>query len=73
MCLEKACQQDVTMLSFYQIVTKLSLTTCEQDVFATGLQQHCQQDVTMLSYYKVATRLSLMHNLSTRCVVLCSQ
>ena len=33
-----------------------NLTTCQQDVFATGLWQACQQVVTML---QVATRLSL--------------
>ena len=27
----------VTMLLFYQVATRLSLTTCQQDVFATGL------------------------------------
>jgi hypothetical protein len=36
--------------------TRNNLTTCQQDVFATGLWQACQQVVTML---QVATRLSL--------------
>jgi hypothetical protein len=40
-------------------VTRKNLTTCQQDVFATGLQQACQQVVTMLLFYQVATRLSL--------------
>ena len=39
--------------------TRDNLTTCQQDVFATGLQQACQQVVTMLLFYQVATRLSL--------------
>jgi hypothetical protein len=36
-----------------------NLTTCQQDVFATGLLQACQQVVTTLLFYQVATRLSL--------------
>jgi hypothetical protein len=47
------------LLLFYQVATRLSLTTCQQDVFATDLQQACQQVVTMLLFYQVATRLSL--------------
>ena len=47
------------MLLFYQVATRLSLTTCQQHVFATDLQQACQQVVTMLLFYQVATRLSL--------------
>jgi hypothetical protein len=39
--------------------THKNLTTCQQDVFATGLWQACQQVVTMLLFYQVATRLSL--------------
>jgi hypothetical protein len=39
--------------------TRKHLTTCQQDVFATGLWQACQQVVTMLLFYQVATRLSL--------------
>jgi hypothetical protein len=42
-------------------------TTCQQDVFAAGLQQACQQVVTMLLFNQVATRLSLTHNLLTNC------
>jgi hypothetical protein len=93
-CLWQACQQVVTMLLFYQVATRLllttcwqvvelqddnkllvqlatsllnqqpcthvkNLTTCQQDVFATGLWQTCQQVVTMLLFYQVVTRLSL--------------
>ena len=36
-----------------------NLTTCQRDVFATGLQQACQQVVTMLLFYQAVTRLSL--------------
>jgi hypothetical protein len=36
-----------------------NLTTCQQDVFATGLWQVCQQVVTMMLFYQVATSLSL--------------
>ena len=36
-CLQQACQQVVTMLLFYQIATRLSFTTSQPDVFATGL------------------------------------
>ena len=39
--------------------TRENLTTRQQDVFATGLQQACQQVVTMLLFSQVATRLSL--------------
>jgi hypothetical protein len=39
--------------------THKNLTTCQQNVFATGLWQACQQVVTMLLFYQVATRLSL--------------
>jgi hypothetical protein len=39
--------------------TRKNLTTCQQDVFATGLWQACQQVVTMLLFYQVATSLSL--------------
>jgi hypothetical protein len=35
-------------------------TTCQQDVFATCLQQVCQQVAAMLLFYQVATRLSLI-------------
>jgi diphthamide biosynthesis methyltransferase len=59
MCSQQACQQVVTMLLLYQFATRLSLTTCQQDVFATGLWQACQQVVTMLLLYQFATRLSL--------------
>jgi hypothetical protein len=42
------------------IYTRKNLTTCRQDVFATGLQQTWQQVVTMqLLFYQVVTRLSL--------------
>jgi hypothetical protein len=48
--------------------TRKKFTTCQQDVFATGLWQPCQQVVTMLfllsSCYKVVT-----HNLLTNCWV----
>jgi hypothetical protein len=43
----------------HRVYTRKNLTTCQQDVFATGLQQACQQVVTMLLFYQVATRLSL--------------
>jgi hypothetical protein len=39
--------------------TQKKLTTCQQDMFTTGLWQACQQVVTMLLFYQVATRLSL--------------
>jgi hypothetical protein len=39
--------------------TRKNRTTCQQDVFATGLQQACQQVATMLLLYQVGTRLSL--------------
>jgi hypothetical protein len=42
-----------------RLYTRKNLTTCQQDVFATGLWQACQQVVTMLLFYQVATRLSL--------------
>jgi hypothetical protein len=40
------------------VYTRENLTTFQQDVFATGLQQACQQVVTMLLFYR-AIRLSL--------------
>jgi hypothetical protein len=40
--------------------TGKNLTTCQQDVFATALQQACQQQVvTIRLFHQVATRLSL--------------
>jgi hypothetical protein len=48
----------VTVLMFV-IYTGKNLTTCQQDVFATDLQQACQQVVAILCFYQVATRLSL--------------
>jgi hypothetical protein len=48
----------VTMLVFHQVATRLSLTTCQQDMFATGLQQA----VILSSRYKVD-----IHNLLTNC------
>jgi hypothetical protein len=41
------------------VYTRENLTTFQQDVFATGLQQAGQQVVTMLLFYRVAIRLSL--------------
>ena len=41
----------------YVKITRFSstnLATCQQDVFATDLQQACQQVVTMLSFHQVA-------------------
>ena len=35
--MQQACEQVVTMLLFYQINTRLPLTTCQQHVFKTGL------------------------------------
>ena len=49
------------MLLFYQVATRLSLTTCQQDVFR--LSTSCNNAVILSSCYKVVT-----HNLSTRCV-----
>jgi hypothetical protein len=39
--------------------TRKNLTTCQQDVFTTGLWQAYQQVGTMLSFYEVAIRLAL--------------
>jgi hypothetical protein len=39
--------------------TRKNLTTCQQEVFATGLYQACQQVLTVLLFYQAATRLSL--------------
>ena len=41
------------------LYTRKNLTTCQQNVFATGLWQACQQVVKMLLFYQVATSLSL--------------
>jgi hypothetical protein len=41
------------------IYTRKNLTTCQEDVFATGLLQACQQVMATVLFYQVATRLSL--------------
>jgi hypothetical protein len=43
-------------------ITRKNLTTCQQDVFATGLSTSCNNVVVLSSCYKVVT-----HNLLTNC------
>jgi hypothetical protein len=43
--------------------TRKNLTTCQQDVFATGLWQACQQVVTMMLFYQVNCYKVVIHNL----------
>jgi hypothetical protein len=57
----------INFYSVFTVYTRKNLTTCQQDVFATGLWQACRQVVTMLLFYQVAiTRLST-RNLLTNC------